>query len=270
MDSLTINSAFAASFNEGAKRAQEQRKASLISTVPVPSRVLKALVHTFKPLLQGTPLGPALPPCVAMEVLRRHRLSLDEDAKGEFSKAFSQPFPAALTPALEAFLGEGKGRAAVAKLLRWARGRAHTQKPAKPVGSGDGSGGGGGGSAVKERGVKRPRVEEKEEKGVEEEEEENEVKEDADLPPTPPMVPVAAAAVKAVAVKAVAVKAVVPILHAASSAHRKRPLRGRGCGRGRGLGPEGEPQFEHLHPSWKARRVASSKSRKLIHKDLRK
>jgi hypothetical protein len=266
MDSLTINSAFAASFNEGAKRAQEQRKASLISSVPVPSRVLKALVHTFKPLLQGTPLGPALPPGVAMEVLRRHHLSLDEDAKGEFSKAFSQPFPEPLKPALEAFLGEGKGRAAVAKLLRWARGRAHVQKSVKPVGSAEGSGGGGG-VGVKERGVKRQRVEEvvEEEKGVEEEEEEEEQQikiKPAHPPPTPPVVPAAAAA------KALAAVVVPP--PPVSSAPRRHPLRGRGCGRGRGLGPEGEPQFEHLHPSWKAKRVASSKSRKLIHKDLRK
>jgi hypothetical protein len=46
-------------------------------------------------------------------------------------------------------------------------------------------------------------------------------------------------------------------------------VHGRGAGSGRDLGPHGEPAFEALHPSWRAKRQATRRHAKTVSKQLR-
>ncbi len=271
-EGLTINAAFAASFTASSARAHEQRKAALVSSVPVPARVLAGFLTSLAAPLRhasAAPLRRVAPPLtVAAHVFSLHRLCLGSDIAPEQRAPFAAaPLsdPAALA-ALAAFLGEGgPGRAPVAKLLRWARGRAYAQKlqataerdaaaaaQARSAGAGQG--------AARAAGVKagKPaKAEEAEEReGEREEEEAEEEAEGVEWAAVERRAPVAQAAAQA------------PGPATVLSGARKR--KGRGCGRGRGLGPAGEPEHADLHPSWKARRVQASRQRKAIHRDLHK
>jgi len=234
---LTINASYAATFAASAQRAQEQRKAALVSSVPIPLEVLSAFTKSLGEALGRVPapLCRCHPMQVAAHVIRLHRLTLTEDVRGEQRARLSVPADPGLAPALEAFLGvSGPGRPLVAKLLRWARGRAHLQKL---KGSGAGAGGGGGGSGG-----------------------------EAALPVAPRLVAAGASSTPAVVVADMAQAPERPAPLGPTSGRR----RGRGCGRDRGLGPTGEPVHADLHPSWKARRVIASRQRKAIHKDLQR
>jgi hypothetical protein len=50
---------------------------------------------------------------------------------------------------------------------------------------------------------------------------------------------------------------------------RKQVLKGRGCGRGRGLDFRGEPPFQDMHPSWQAHRRKTRRETKAVTKALR-
>ena len=239
MDTLQVNASFAAIYERSGKLAQEQRKAELLKSVRVPLRVLRALVHTFKGLLKGEshPICAATPSSVALEVLRRHNLGLDDDAEAEYGAALRVPLNAGVGHAVDAFLDVGgKGRSSVAKLLRWSRGRAHTQRMSKGGEAHDA----GGVHIVCQSAtakVERPSIS-----------------------PSPPLIFLASP-----------LSTSSPSLEAPpipdTFLRRSKP-RGRGSGRGRGLGPKGEPLFEELHFSWRCRRVEASRQRKLIHRDL--
>jgi len=50
----------------------------------------------------------------------------------------------------------------------------------------------------------------------------------------------------------------------------EKHVHGRGAGKGRGLHPlTGEPRFDDMHPSWQARRRASARQAKAVHRALR-
>jgi hypothetical protein len=134
--SLCINSTFAARFDAASRAVAEQRRAALLSSVLVPPHVCRAVQLALAAALSQHPTACRLwaPPELLGEVLRRNKLR-PEGGSGGGAPPASGPEAAA---ALEDFLGAGAGRAAVGKLLRWARGRAHMALAERGAGRGGG------------------------------------------------------------------------------------------------------------------------------------
>jgi hypothetical protein len=249
---LTINAAYASQFNESSQRAQSQRKAALVSSTAVPQRVVGGLLASLREPLRSSPapLRSCSPLLVVAHIFRLHRLTIGDDITAEQRAALASPPPMdpALLACLAAFLDTaGPGRAAVAKLLRWARGRAHTEK-LKAAAAREELARAAAASAARAAPA-RAAPEALNEEGME-------------------VAAAAAAAAVTVAAPAPAAAALLPPQRSAPLPAVSRKRKGRGCGQGRGLGPAGEPEFRDLHPSWKARRTVASRQRKAIHKDL--
>ena len=250
---LSVNAAFAARFDAGAARAASQRKAALVASAIVPAHVLRAFTFAISKAAAATSASVVLPPeQIVADVFARHQLRAAEGA----APAVAAPRSAAAAAELERFLGAGPGRAAVAKLLRWARAAAYksrTEQPPAVISDktlGVGTGGEGGAR-------RRKRADP-----------------DADVPEPPAAKSVLASApAAAVALKGSAEAIAQPfcstVIVAQPQVPAAAPLRGRGVGRGKGLLACGEPPFEELHPSWKAKRIREARQQKAVRRDLR-
>lgn len=236
---LRVNTAFAARYDEESRRAQAQRKADLVASVEVPDRVFRAFTAAIASAAKSASL--CTTPLAALAVIvREHRLSIGSAIGGLSGHEPAQGSEEAA--AVDRFLANGPGRAAVAKLLRWARAAAHQARvatgpqakalPPAPLQKAA--------TNVAAASMKRSRP----------------------TDATPPIVEAVAAPSESISVDACA--QVLPVATIVAKLH------GRGAGRGRSLGPQGEPLFERLHPSWRAHRVVRAAHRKAIHLDLRK
>jgi hypothetical protein len=266
---LSVNAAFAARFDAGAARAASQRKAALVASALVPAHVLRAFTVAISKAAAGGGGSVALPPeQIVADVFARHQLRAAEGA----APAVVAPRSAAAAAELERFLGAGPGRAAVAKLLRWARAaayKARSEQPPAQVAGGERAAGDAAGGAVSARRRKR-----------------EDAVDASDAPAGAVAVRKNASLARAAVIKsstAVAagqsadfdakrsrvVAIVAPPPPPPPPVQATAAIRGRGVGRGRGLLDCGEPPFEELHPSWKAKRVREARQQKAVRRDLR-
>jgi len=244
---LRINAAFAAQFDASSRLAAEQRRAALLSSVAIPPHVSRTLLASLTAALSAHPTaGRQLAPRVVFaEVLRRHQLQLE----GGGAAAAAAPHSGPTAAALEEFLGAGgAGRAAVGKLLRWARGKAHM---ALAAAGGPRNGGGGGGGDPRKRARHASA-------GGDGGSDGSGGGERSDGPSAGAVAAAAAGGAIDAAVSA----------EPASAPQPPRKRRGPGCGRGRGLTPAGEPPFPEMHPSWQARRRVAARQGKVIRREL--
>ena len=270
LGSLRVNTAFAARYDEESRRAQAQRKADLVASVEVPERVFRAFNAAIASAAKSTSLC-ATPLAAVAVIVREHRLNVGSAMGGLAGHAPAEGSEEAAD--VNRFLANGPGRAAVAKLLRWARAAAHQARvaagpQAKALTS----------PSLQKAATIVPATS-------------TTMKRSRPTGATPSIVEAIAAPnesvpststttkrsrptdvtpsiVEAIALnESISVTACAQVLPVAPNLTK---MHGRGAGRGCSLGPHGEPLFEHLHPSWRARRVVHAAHRKAIHLDLRK
>ena len=233
--SFHVNTAFAAHFDETSQRAQDQRKADLIASAPIPERVLRTFTAAITAAAEKTASFNVPPISVVAVVARDHRLNVGDAVAAKLR--ISEPLAGSSAATdVEKFLAGGPGRAAVAKLMRWARAAAHQSRATERV------------TAPTLPPPRQHRTLESE----------------ASAPLQRPEI-------SSAAVLATKVEVAVVAEAAAAAAYSASHKRGRGAGFGRSLDPTtGEPMFHDLHPSWRARRVVRAAQRKLVNIDLRK
>ena len=236
--SFHVNTAFAAHFDETSQRAQDQRKADLIASAPIPERVLRTFTAAITAAAEKTASFTVPPISVVAVVARDHRLNVGVAVAAKLR--ISEPLAgSAAATDVEKFLAGGPGRAAVAKLMRWARAAAHQSRAAERVTL-----------------PLRPSPPPSQKRSL-----------DSAAPLYSSEKSSAALKIEAAAVAVAAAVAEAAAAAAYSASHK----RGRGAGHGRGLDPStGEPMFHDLHPSWRARRIVRAAQRKLVNIDLRK
>jgi hypothetical protein len=251
--SLSINAAFAAHFNAGAARAAEQRKAALVASALVPGHVLRAFTIAISKAAAAEAV--AVPPAqIVAEVVARHQLKV---ADGPPPAAAAAP-SASASAELDRFLGAGPGRAAVAKLLRWARAAAYKVRAALPTPPAEAAAARSGertamdapqsGTSALRRKRARDNVT------------------DGESPEGP-------SGSRAARTRTPAAAGAIADCGGIAASSRKAPpqppRRGRGIGRGRLLLDCGEPPFEAMHPSWRAKRILAAREAKAIRRDLK-
>ena len=245
-----VNTAFAARYDETSRRAQDQRKADLIASAPIPERVLRTFTSAIAAAAKTASFALSVISVVSV-VAREHRLNVGAAAAAKLRGAEPAEGSSAAVD-VERFLAGGPGRAVVAKLLRWARAVAHQTRAARPP-------------LPPPQARKAGRYAGTPVVGT---------------PLHPAMSAAAASAVASLSehAKATAAAAAAAATEAAAAAASAAAVaayiasrkRGRGAGSGRGLDPtSGEPLFQDLHPSWRARRIVRAAQRKLINTDLR-
>jgi hypothetical protein len=235
--SFHVNTAFAAHFDETSQRAQDQRKADLIASAPIPERVLRTFTAAITAAAEKTASFNVPPISVVAVVARDHRLNVGAAVAAKLR--ISEPLAGSSAATdVEKFLAGGPGRAAVAKLMRWARAAAHQSRATERV-------------TAPTLPLPPPRQHRTLESGS--------------------SAPLQRSEISSAAILAAKIEAAAVAEAAAAAAYSASHKRGRGAGFGRGLDPAtGEPMFHDLHPSWRARRVVRAAQRKLVNIDLRK